>query len=318
MSIVIWCGREISEQGVSFTFRRIYSYHSLKLKYEYTGENNHLFSASCSSAKTSVHFYKHGSSREWKIRCFKFRAVGEKREEIGERQESFNCHGITVLNKTSYWLEAGILPLNINEYEVVWKIWWLHCSILDLHEKQQDQTRTEQSPRLLPHCSSALWVPPAPGLHNCGFRATLQHLGAARVCLLPSVIQSGDHGTRCRITGFPATRKNGKEVTSWQELISLPYFIFFSKMRAKPSWKQAWGKKCLMAHHPESKGKTSFPCQGAGRFEKASPNTFTLPSLLLGGWGLVKLFYPVIFKVNGNLWAGKELSLKPNELWYFV
>lgn len=117
MSIVIWCGREISEQGVSFTFRRIYSYHSLKLKYEYTGENNHLFSVSYSSAKTSVHFYKHGSSREQKIKCFKFRAVGEKREEIGERQESFNCHGITALNKISYWLETGILPLNINECE---------------------------------------------------------------------------------------------------------------------------------------------------------------------------------------------------------
>lgn len=201
------------------------------------------------------------------------------------------------------------------------KTWWVHCSILDLHEKQWDQTWTEQSPTLLPQCSSALWVSAAAGLHNCGFRATLQHLFAARVCLLPSVIHSEDHGTRCRITCFPAvsaTRKNHKEVTSWQEFISLPYFIFFSKMRVKPSWKQARGKKGLMAHLPESEGKTSFPSQGPWRVEKASPTAFTLPSLLLGGWGLVKLFYPVIFKVNGNLWAGKELSWKPNELWYFV
>lgn len=27
---------------------------------------------------------------------------------------------------------------------------------------------------------------------------------------------------------------------------------------------------------------------------------------------------PVIFNRNGNLWAGKELSWKLNELWYFV
>jgi len=66
---------------VSSTFRRICAYNSLRLRYEYTKENNHIFSASCSSGKTSVHFYKYGSRREWKIKCFKCRdkRVGEKR-----------------------------------------------------------------------------------------------------------------------------------------------------------------------------------------------------------------------------------------------
>lgn len=82
-------------------------------------------------------------------------------------------------------------------------------------------------------------------------------------------------------------------------------------------WKRAWEKRCLVAYLLEKNGKTSFPCWGLVRGGKASQATSTLPCLLLRGWELVKLFYSVIFNGNGNLWAGKELSLKLNELWYF-
>lgn len=48
------------------------------------------------------------------------------------------------------------------------------------------------------------------------------------------------------------------------------------------------------ATSPRERGKNILSLQRAG---KASLNTFTLPSFLLGGGGLAKLCYPVPFNV---------------------
>lgn len=104
------------------------------------------------------------------------------------------------------------------------------------------------------------------GWYSCGSRATLQHF-ICRVCLLPSLIHSGVHATRYRITCFPSMltmRKNQKEVISVTGIYQSLLFVFFGKMRVKPLWrvsqKQAWGKrKCLVPHLPEYEGKPSFP-----------------------------------------------------------
>lgn len=166
------------------------------------------------------------------------------------------------------------------------------------------ESRTAASPQL------RLTGPWCCGWHSCRSRATLQHF-ICRVCLLPSLIHSEVRATRYRITCFPSMltmRKNQKEVISVTGIYQSLLFVFFGKTRVKPLWrvsqKQAWGKrKCLVRHLPEYEGKPPFPsAKGWESLTKHLP----LPSLLLGGWELAKLFYPILFNVYGNLWAGKR------------